>query len=261
MPEHILFGEFRDQGIGTPYPFADTATLVATGPTTIQLDKDLFLDAIVYPIGGGPRLGLVQIEVADRAVSFGFGIPGGAPLCRATFDPLAPLATLPVADALARPAGLLICNPVLLAEAQSWAVGTYILAAGAGELAASCTIPIPAAGVRALATDDGSPPAAGDVWLVGERGVVIRPDPEDPGPHPAIRVDVVGDVLWLRTLCNPDNLFATPGFVHSINNIAPCPGGDFQLTIGSHDATDTIIRLFPVAPDTFRIEMVGKIVN
>lgn len=95
---------------------------------------------------------------------------------------------------------------------------------------------------------------AGDAWIVGESGIVVSLDPDDGN----IWVDVVGDPLFTRRLCTPLDLFTTPRFVKTINNVAPGPDGDFQIAVATVSASDTILRIIPEPPDTLRIGLAGK---
>jgi hypothetical protein len=91
---------------------------------------------------------------------------------------------------------------------------------------------------------------SGEVWLVGENGVVVRTEGKN------IRVDVVGDPLFKRKV---DNSFVTPRFIKTINGIPPDEYGDFKIVSGSYMAGDTILRVYP-EPDVpgIRIELVGQ---
>jgi hypothetical protein len=112
-------------------------------------------------------------------------------------------------------------------------------------------IPTPEVGVRGFLTEAGAL-LTGDVWWVGERGIVVR---DDGG---TVRVDVVGDPLFARRLCFPLGLFATPRFIRTINRLPPGPDGDFQVVVGGHDAPDTVLRIYPISPTELAFEVVGE---
>ena len=84
-------------------------------------------------------------------------------------------------------------------------------------------MPTPEIGVRGLVLEDGTV-VSGEVWLVGENGIILTSETHDTKQTCAadavtqnvIRVDAVGDPLFLRKLCDPDELFTTPKFVKTI---------------------------------------------
>jgi hypothetical protein len=249
----ILHPDFRDENLSSRYPFADGASLVSRDG--IALGPETFLDATIYPIGGGERAYLSALVVANREITVWVGDIRQPRRAFGSFDPLAPPDTLALLDTLGRPAGLLVADPRLLASAQTWAPGEHAFDPGSSEFAASCTIPTPEEGVRGLLTVQDTTPATGDVWLVGENGVIVR---EEDG-H--IRIDIVGDPLFARRQCWPLGLFATPRFVKTINGIPPGPDGSFQITVSGVSAVDTILRVVPEPPDTLRIGLVGRQVD
>jgi hypothetical protein len=239
---------YRDENASSRYPFADGALLVAD--SGLAVDPATFIDAAVYPIGGRERAALTALEVDNRRVTIWVGDGDDAARASAAFDPLRPPAAVRLADAYGRPAGLLLADPVLLAASQAWAPGRHAFPAGMAEFAASCVVPTPEVGVRGFLTAAGDL-LTGDVWWVGERGVVVRAEDD------AIRVDVVGDPLFSRRLCFPLGLFVTPRFVRTINHIPPGPDGDFRLIVGNHDAPDTILRIYPLSATELAVEAVG----
>lgn len=251
MQQRIIYREWRDEQAGSKYPFADDASLVAS--TGLTLDQAIFLDAVVYPIGGGPRVYLTKVAArGTRTVTISIGTQNGAALASASFDPLEPPSELNLFDALGRPAGLLVSTPDRLAAFQTWPFGDHDFGQNA-EFVSSCVIPMPAPGLRGLLLEDGTL-FTGDVWIVGEDGVVVRKDGEG-----VIRIDLVGDPLFRRRLCEPNDLFATPRFIKTINGVPPDDRGTFLLTVNSELAGDTILRVYPSEDGkSLRVEVVGQ---
>jgi hypothetical protein len=130
MPR-ILHPEFRDEQLYSRYPFADGASLTSRGG--LALTPDTFLDASVYPIGGGARAYLSVLGVAPGLVTIWVGDPALARRASAAFDPLDPPDRLALADAAGRPAGLLLADPVLLAATQAWPAGEHVFDPAATE--------------------------------------------------------------------------------------------------------------------------------
>lgn len=246
----ILFPEFRDEQGPTRYPFGDEATLATTGG--LAVGPDTFLDAALHPVGGGERQYLSRVRVAARQVTLVVGDPETPELASTSFDPLAPPDLLELTDAYARPAGVLVSDATRLAVFQTWPAGEHRFAPGATEFAASCVTPMPQVGVRGFVTPDGTL-FTGDVWIVGEDGVVVRRD--DAGN---VRIDVVGDPLFRRRLCQPVQLFTTPRFVKTINGMRPDERGDFKITVGRALAADTVLRVFADDTGGITFEAVGQ---
>lgn len=248
MVERLLFPEFRDQQERTKYPFSDAATLTSNdGLQTIE--PDTFLDASLYPIGGGVGLYLTIVGVTPREVTIYAGTLLTPRLCSGSFDPLDPPSLIRMVDVLGRPAGVLVSEPVRLSRFAAWPVGEHAFVRTASEFVASCVIPTPEIGVRGVVTAKGEV-LTGDVWIVGDNGIVVR---EEDG-H--VRIDVVGDPLYVRKLCVPIDLFTPPTFLKTINGCGPDEYGNFNLIIGEHGNTKTVLRLYPTS-DGLVIKAVG----
>lgn len=237
MSERILFPEFRDQFEPTLYPFMDTATLTATNNQ--QIDRDLFLDASLYPIGSaGGFVYIANINITPRLVTVLFSDRTRKEIARTTFDPLLAPDVLRVYDVWDRSAGVLVSESLRLSRFTSWANGDHIFNPTATQFVPSCVIPTPEIGVRGMLTEKGEL-FTGDLTVVGDNGVVVRE--ESPG---VIRVDIVGDPLFRRKLCVPIDLFNPPAFVKTINGCPPDKYGNFNLTVGDHLSDTTIVRIY-----------------
>lgn len=252
MPDRVIFPEFREEFGGTRYPFADTATLL-TRQTSLDIGIGTFVDASLYPIGGASRLYLASITVNAREVTLALSDDDRASLATATFDPLDPPALLTFTDGHGRPAGIIVANPDEARRFSAWPVGTHTFNLGATEFVASCVIPTPEPGVRGILTSLNEL-LAGDVWLVGDNGVVVR---ENEG---RIRIDIVGDPLFVRKLCGRVDLFDAPNLVRTINGCPPDAYGNWNLTVGDHMNEQTIVRIYP-SDDGLVIAAVGQSVR
>lgn len=248
MPDRILFPEFRDELEFTRYPFADGATL--TADTSQKIETDTFLDACLYPIGSTSRVYLSRIEITTTAATLVLSDVSRKDLATASFELLAPPDVLYFRDRLNRPAGIMVSESLRLARFSAWEVGTHTFALGTTEFVAAVVIPTPEAGVRAIQLDDGST-YAGELWLLGEHGVVLRDH------NGAIRIDVVGDPLFVREQCTEVDQFTVPNFIKTINNCPPDPYGNFNLTVGDHFNEQTILRIY-ADNDGLVIEAVGQ---
>jgi len=241
-------GEFRDIAVAARYPFADDATLTTRDGLTLH--ESTFVDAVVYPPGARTTVGIRSVEITERHATLWIGDETQPRLASGTFDRLDTADAVPLVDLYDRPAGLLLTDPVHLSVFQTWPLGRHDLTAKAAPFVASCVIPLPAVGVQGFVV--GGVVLTGDVWFVGEDGVVLS---EEDG---AIRVDIVGDPLFVRRLCGPVDLFQTRRFVKTINGIPPDEYGNFNFVVGSGVKESTILRLGMTPPDKFLMQTVGK---
>jgi hypothetical protein len=264
----IVHPEWRASNEPTKYPFAERAKL--TNGTDIILEG-IFLDAILYPIGGQARIFLSRVDIEHDSVTVSIGDPSTAILASGTFDILSPPSRVKLTDTLGRPAGLLVSEPLRLATFQSWTVGAHTFDADETEFAATVAVPTPEVGVRGIQLEDGSL-FTGEVWIVGDDGVVVRSEPitapgkcgEEDVPLSVIRVDIVGDPLFRRRLCTDAQLFETPRFVRCITvtdgkqsvKCLPDAFGDFKITVGNDLAEDTVLRI-RATPEGIIFEAVG----
>lgn len=248
---NTLFPEFRDQVSPTRYPFIDTASLQAGNGTA--LDLDMFLDAGLYLIGNVGAVHLSRIDVAVRSVTLSVSSQNGRQTATAQFDPTVPPDELPVYDAAGRASGLLVSEAARLSRFSAWLPGTYTFTPAATTFVAGVVIPVPDTGVRGIVTDTGQI-LTGDVWLAGDNGIVFREEDGD------MRMDVVGDPLFLRRLCDPLDLFRVPRFVRTINGCPPDRFGNYNLTVGEQQNPQTILRIYATR-DGLTIEAVGQLVG
>lgn len=251
----ILFPEFRDEQLDSLYPFADGVTLTAS--TGFKIDRDAFIDASIYAIGATPRVYISSVVVAADSITVVIGDGNTSTLCSATYNPLnaPPNGELQLEDAYGRPAGLLLATKNALTLFGGWSLGTHAFADTATEFVSSVVCPAQENGVRGLLVNGEL--LTGDVWLIGDQGVVLR----QTAPN-TIRVDIVGDPLFKRTLCLDDNgqpiaAFKPKSFLKTINGCGPDVYGNFNITVASPNMGDSILRIYP-DNNTLKIEAVGS---
>ncbi len=145
---------------------------------------------------------------------------------------------------------MLVCDPAESSALQAWPFGEHRFPAGSAPFAAGVCHPVPETGVVGIVLDDGEV-FSGDVFLVGERGVVLRPE------DGTIRVDIVGDPLFKRAACGESAAFETPRFIETVNGVRLRPDGSFLLSAGDRSAAGSILRIYPV-DGKLRIEAVGQ---
>ena len=182
-----------------------------------------------------------EIIVAERSIRLAIADVSRREKAFVEFDPLDNDGLLHIKDEWERPAGLIVSDEERLARFGAWELGTHTFRAPATTFVPSCVIPTPEVGVRGFLTEQGDL-LTGEVLLVGDNGVVVRQPTED---DPTIRVDIVGDPLFLRKLCNPVQLFTTPNVIKTINGCPPDKYGHFNLTVGDHHDEKTVLRILP----------------
>lgn len=249
-----LFPEWIAQQAGTRYPFGESASL-SNGEVSIPVG--MFADAAVYPVGGGDGLHLTQVEIGFPSATVSIGTATNKKLASATFPLASPPETLTFEDVFGRPAGMLLATEGRLGEMMGWGVGVHVFDETQTAFATTCVFPTPEVGVRGVVLDDGSF-FAGDFWLVGSDGVVLRKDEDK------IRIDIVGDPLFRRKLCNGGE-FSAPKFVRAIRFVAsngefvatPDDLGTISLTTANNLAADSVLRI-DFADDGIEIFAVGS---
>lgn len=270
MPERRLYTEWRRSTEATRYPFSERASLV--NEEGIVLLEGTFLDAALTVIGAQAGLFLAQAVVDHDQVTLVLGDPQNANLASGSFKLVQPESVISFTDTFGRPAGVLVSESQRLGIFQSWGVGTHVFLPEQTEFAATVCFPTPEAGLRGILLDDGTL-FTGDVWLIGDDGVVLRVEDVN---LPAvcglaartvqvIRVDIVGDPLFRRRLCTPVNLFQTPQVLRRLRVIAPnisfeCgpdAAGDIKLAVHNDLIADTVLRLNST-PDGLVIGAIGS---
>lgn len=228
----IVHPQYRDDNYDTLYPFADNAVL--TGSRGYGFTNLTFIDAVLHPPGRTLPQRLTSVVVASLQATLVIGDDSGDS-CSCIVDLTNPSGVLPLKDAVGRPAGLLLADVDQLTLLQNWELGTHTFASAG--FVASATIPDPQ--IYAKGVTDGATTVTGDVWLVGEDGVLLT---EEDG---TIRIDIVGDPLFRRAQCGETASFTAPNYLKTINGIAPNARGMFYL-FASQTLTDfPALRVHP----------------
>jgi hypothetical protein len=248
----ILFPQFRDEQEDSRYPFADSARLLSS-ERQLDIGRDTFLDASLYVINGDRQAYISAITVTAVTVTIVIGDVGSRTRATGTYSTLNPPANgiVSLVDTLGRPCGMLLSTPLGLSRFAAWPAETHTFQLAATQFVASVAIPAKEPGVRAITAQTGEL-LTGDVWLVGERGVLIRQDGAG-----VIRFDVIGEPLFQRYLCDPYDRFKSRRFVKTINGCGPDEFGNFTLTATAHGAIDTILRVF-VQDGNIKIDAIGR---
>ena len=252
----IVFPQFRDEQADSRYPFADRATLLST-ERKLDIGRDTFIDATLYPIGGTKQAYISAIIVSPSLVTIQIGDPGVKNRATATYNPLDPPqnGVLQLQDKYGRPAGMLLSTTLALSRFSGWPAETHTFAVAATEFVSTVVIPAREPGVRAL-TVDGKDIYTGDMWIIGSRGVTVRAENDT-----TVRVDIIGEPLFARYICDPLDRFQPKSFLRTITiNGATCGPdeyGNFVFTATGHGANDTILRIYP-QDGVVKIDTVGR---
>lgn len=240
----VQFHDWRDTNARRKYPFADH---VNASNGVVDIPDDLFVDGRLYPIGANEQLYLSRITKTSNSLTFAIRATGTDELATAVFtlDDIPSNGELAFTDTYGRPAGVLLSTETDLQSFSGLDTGEYTFLLTQTEFAAAVIVPQPAAGVRGFVLPDGTF-VTGNVWLVGEDGVLIRRDTDG-----ALRIDVIGDPFASRKLCadeeaNEDVRALRPYCaIKTINGIEPDDKGNFQLIVGSNQSLSPILRIIP----------------
>lgn len=217
----IVHPQWRDSHRETAFPFSLTAAL--TTDTDKTLPTGAFLDGVLQLPGGVVPFHLLSIDVGYETATLQFGDATRDNLVHGVVDLQDPQEITELVDDSQRSFGALIGDPTVLRQINGWGLGLHTFRRGRAELAAAVCVALPSVGVSGLSTADGQV-HAGDVWIVGERGVVVRTAMQSaPAPcavrleQSVVRVDVVGDPLFRRRGCNDEaGAYATPRVIRKI---------------------------------------------
>ena len=242
---NIVFNDWRAENAQRSYPFADDATLTNG---IVTLAKSLFLDGRLYPINGDAELYLSRITRAGNNIEFAIATAAAGELATASYDvnDIPASGELAFHDDYGRPAGMLLSSQEALQAFSGLNTGAYTFLLTQARFAPAVIVAQPAVGVRGVVTDDGDF-FAGDVWLVGEDGVVLRRD--DDG---SLRIDIIGEPFAARKLCEDEeasdeevDVLKPYCPIKLLNGIAPDDQGNFQLLIGGNQSLTNILRIVP----------------
>lgn len=235
MPR-VFVRQWRNDSAVSSYPFA--STLVAVSNTNIPFPVAAILDASFYAVS--TPIGITKVTVSEEGTAvISVGTPDETELATAEIAIGDTAEEIEFTDSYGRSYGLIVVNPVLLQVITVWPVGEHLFDSVLEFVASTC-IPAPL-GVEGVLLDDGTL-ITGDVWIVGEDGVVVRAFGD------SIRVDVVGDPLFKRKLCSAVDEFTTPRFLKTISGVAPNDYNNINIVRGS-GTPDSILRIVPSAED------------
>lgn len=227
--------DWYNESEASNYPFDDSSSLETADGLT--LPTEAILDLVIYPDPGvAPRLS--AITVSRNEIKFVFSNDSGVVIAEGTKAINDGNRIVTLLDVRLRQIGLMILNEDRVLPFAGWPIGAHSTDLG---VVANCVLPVESV-VEGIATEDGGY-ASGFVYLVGDAGVVVRPEP-DPNPgEEAIRIDIVGEPLFRRLSCVPQDRFRTPNFVRTINSRSADEFGEFPIVVGRHLSSEPIVRI------------------
>lgn len=246
----IRHPEFIKSLESTRYPFIPTASL-SNG--NVSLLEGTFLDAHLYAVAGTRRYFLYKATVSSSKIVLTIGdltdnsrLTGEIPL---------PITTevVRLIDTYGRSGGMLVSEPSRLALIGAWGVGEHVFERKQTEFCVTCQMPIPDVGLTGIRLENGDL-LSGKIWLVGEEGVVLSTElttDKDGNTVELVRIDVVGDPLYLQRLCNPDLLFTPANPVRTIRIVqgtytydcVPDDLGNFSIQMNDSLVADAALRV------------------
>lgn len=271
MVSQIRHPEWRRSLEDTKYPFEDAATLTNSEGKIIP--ENVFLDAHLYPIGGGSNMYLSRVDVAHQAITLHIGDDDNTSIATASISVSEPENSVQLKDSFGRPAGIFVSEASRLGVFRAFGLGTHTFRPNQSPFVANVCMPTPQIGVRGIRLADGSL-MTGPVWLVGDDGVVItRETVVSPATcssssqvDEVIRIDIVGDPLFRRRLCTPKELFTTPTFIKKIKIVnegnewlcEPDENGYFSIQGNDSLAGDAALRVRITPEGNIRLEVEGS---
>lgn len=272
MSTNIIFPAWRDETRLSNYPFEDGCTLTSNDGLT--LPKDLFLDAVLYPVGvtGELYLSAIRVNTETRTITLCVGIPGSEDLITGTINMGNTGDTVSFYDTYGRPAGVLVSNAPggtgsTLDLLASWGEGNHTFKKTATKFVGRVIVPMPQVGVRAIILESGEI-FTGEVYVVGERGVTLRKI------DGKLRVDILGEVLSKQRLCEDLNeqgaatqdltgvpfvplTMDVPNFLQTINGEGPNEDGTFYIQAGTNGANERPILRVNSDSKSVTLELLG----
>lgn len=233
----ILYEELLTQFEETSYPFVDDATLTSTDGFVIS--KNLFRDALLYPVGGISMPYIYKIITEYRRVQIIIADTGNYSLLTAEFDPFEEPTTLALYDPYLRPGGTLVLSTTGAREISAWPYAELTFTNEATQFVVTNLVNVPDTGVVGIQSTEGEI-LTDDIWLIGGPGIILQE-----GSSNDIIVNVVGDPLSKRQRCNNLEDFSTEIYLETINDCGGDIYGNFIFNVVSPSYNATALRIYP----------------
>ena len=246
----IRHPEYIDSLESTKYPFIPTASL-SNGDATLL--EGTFLDASIYAVAGAGRYYISSVVVTSGSITIHVGDPSQSRLLTGEIPLPISVASVPLVDSFGRSGGILVSDPSRLSLMSAWGIGTHNFELRDTEFCVGCQILISDPGVSGIRLPDGSV-VTGKVWIVGDDGVQVSAESyldAEGSVTDAIRIDIVGDPLFLQRSCSSQENYAPISAVRTIRVVDAvqeydCEAddtGNFNLQMNNSLAEDAALRI------------------
>jgi len=232
------FIQWRNANEFGKYPFNNLATLVND---TVFIPENVFIDAKLYPVGGGHDQYLYSIERTETSLVFTIGDGSSQTLASGTYSIVSPNEVIKLEDPYGRAAGMLLTDATRMLPLTGWAEALYAFTYDATKFVPTVITPLSSQGVTSIHSSADGTRFTGEVWLVGGLGVTFEVDNTDPS-KPVITVHCIGEPLFTRAKCSETG-FARPCRLKTINSLEPDDYGNFILGVCGIDATRSVFRI------------------
>jgi hypothetical protein len=260
----IRYPEFLASLENTRYPFIATASL-SNG--SVSFLEGTFLDAHLYAVGGGKRYYISKVVVESDQCTITIGDDQDVASLTGVVGIPVTTSAVRLTDIYGRPGGILVSEPDRLAVLSAWGVGTHTFERAQTEFCVTCQMPIPDPGVTGFRLENGDI-LSGRVWFVGDDGVILSTsviNDKNGNPFDRLRIDAVGDPLYLQRLCTSENLFVPVNPVRTIRVIngdysfdcQPDEQGNFNIQMNDSLAADAALRI-RTTPEGIVFEVEGS---
>ncbi len=262
---NIRHPEYRRELENTKYPFIPSASL---SNETVSFLEGTFLDAHIYSSSDNFRVFISQVNITSTSVTLILSNDELEEIARGTFSVPVELSAIQLLDPFQKPAGILISEPSRLGLISAWGIGEYEFEPGATEFCVTCCMPVPQPGLRGLRLENGDI-LSGKIWIIGDDGVVVNTETKTNKAGELVEVmklNVVGDPLYLQKLCDPENLFTPVNAVREIavtqdgeelHNCEPDEHGNFNIQMNDGLVADPALRI-RTTPDGILLQVEGS---
>lgn len=245
----------RSQPLGdTTYPFRDSGTFVGKDGEFVA--PTVFKDAVLYPISNNSDWYISKIYFKFTGSTITISSSTGEDLtCVVTSYTSG--TSFPVTDSLGREVGLLVVEPLqLMAIAAPNTEVTFN--SDSLPFVPSVIFPQGTGAVSSLG-DSAGKAGSGDLWLIGENGIVLEVSDN------YVTFNASGDPLYVRKFCQDDGIpYPVRRPLKSIKvvfngssfNVTPDDYGNVQFRVPGNDG---IFRITPVG-NGLKFSIVGGVV-
>lgn len=251
----INYPTYHEELMKVKYPFSETATLTNGD---VFIENDIFVDGRIFPPLASVTTFISGITIditCSIVLSDEKGIVGIA-----EFEKSNPPSVVNFYSNTNAYVGLLVgYEHGGIKKLTNWPVGSYEFSSQATCFSPTVLVPQPQECVRSITLADGSV-FTGPVALVGENGVQLT-CPKD--EENTIQVDIVGDPLYTKRLCNEEAATFSNDTIFKIldydgTSIKADNNGSINITIAIQEHESPALRITKDGANSIKIGFVSK---